>query len=120
MQGSERKDFDLDEVDGGEPDETQEAARGEPITVVVADDHPMWRDAVARDLADGGFVIVGTASDGPSAIRRTLATTASSSSGMPSARGSTAADAQVVVCGVAARRAARTRPSMPPGVSSIS
>jgi DNA-binding NarL/FixJ family response regulator len=74
MQGSERKDFDLDEVDGGEPDETQEAARREPITVVVADDHPMWRDAVARDLADGGFVIVGTASDGPSAVRRTLAT----------------------------------------------
>jgi len=74
MQGSERKDFDLDEVEGGEPDETQEAARGEPITVVVADDHPMWRDAVARDLADSGFVIVGTASDGPSAVRRTLAT----------------------------------------------
>ncbi|PRC58787.1 DNA-binding response regulator, partial [Mycobacterium sp. ITM-2017-0098] len=23
-------------------------------TVMVVDDHPIWRDAVARDLADGG------------------------------------------------------------------
>lgn len=43
-----------------------------PLTVVVADDHPMWRDAVARDLADAGFVVVGTAADGPSAVRRTI------------------------------------------------
>ena len=28
------------------------------ITVVVADDHPMWRDAVARDLAEAGFEVV--------------------------------------------------------------
>jgi len=33
----------------------------------------MWRDAVARDLADAGFVVVGTAVDGPSAVTRTLA-----------------------------------------------
>ncbi|MEI2732321.1 MAG: response regulator transcription factor [Dermatophilaceae bacterium] len=45
-----------------------------PITVVVADDHPMWRDAVARDLADAGFRVVGTAADGPEALRRTVAT----------------------------------------------
>jgi len=45
------------------------------VSVVVADDHPMWRDAVARDLADAGFVIVGTAADGPSALRRTRAVT---------------------------------------------
>ena len=44
------------------------------ITVVVADDHPMWRDAVARDLADAGFQVVGTAADGLSAIRRVKAT----------------------------------------------
>ena len=43
------------------------------ITVVVADDHPMWRDAVARDLADAGFQVVGTAADRPSAIRRVKA-----------------------------------------------
>ena len=36
----------------------------EHIRVVVADDHPMWRDAVARDLADAGFEVVATADDG--------------------------------------------------------
>ena len=46
----------------------------EHIRVVVADDHPMWRDAVARDLADAGFQVVGTAADGLSAIRRVKAT----------------------------------------------
>ena len=45
-----------------------------PLRVVVADDHPMWRDAVARDLVDAGFSVVGTAADGPSAVSRTLAT----------------------------------------------
>ena len=49
-------------------------ARGAVLRVVVADDHPMWRDAVARDLADAGFTVVATADDGPSAVRRTLAT----------------------------------------------
>jgi len=34
----------------------------------------MWRDAVARDLTDAGFIVVATAADGPSAVRRTLAT----------------------------------------------
>ena len=43
------------------------------VRVLVADDHPMWRDAVARDLADAGFNVVGTADDGPSAVSRTLA-----------------------------------------------
>ncbi len=44
------------------------------ISVVVADDHPMWRDAVARDLSGAGFNVVATAGDGPSAVSRTLAT----------------------------------------------
>ena len=44
------------------------------ITVVVADDHPMWRDAVARDLADAGFQVVGTAATAPRPIRRVKAT----------------------------------------------
>ena len=30
-------------------------------TVMVVDDHPIWRDAVARDLAEGGFNVVATA-----------------------------------------------------------
>ncbi|MEP7035374.1 MAG: response regulator transcription factor [Actinomycetota bacterium] len=44
------------------------------VSVVVADDHPMWRDAVARDLTEAGFNVVATADDGYSAVNRTLAT----------------------------------------------
>ncbi len=44
------------------------------VSVVVADDHPMWRDAVARDLTEAGFNVVATADDGHSAVNRTLAT----------------------------------------------
>lgn len=44
------------------------------VSVVVADDHPLWRDAVARDLADAGMSVVATADDGPSAVNRTKAT----------------------------------------------
>ena len=35
-------------------------AEPQAVTVVVADDHPMWRDAVARDLTDAGFHVVAT------------------------------------------------------------
>ncbi|MGW4120391.1 response regulator [Nocardia sp. NPDC004711] len=31
------------------------------ITVMVVDDHPIWRDGVARDLAEAGFDVVATA-----------------------------------------------------------
>jgi DNA-binding NarL/FixJ family response regulator len=44
-----------------------------PIRVVVADDHPMWRDAVARDLVDAGLDVVATADDGHAALNRTRA-----------------------------------------------
>lgn len=44
-----------------------------PVTVVVADDHPMWRDAVARDLSEAGFDVVATADAGPTAVSRTQA-----------------------------------------------
>lgn len=43
-----------------------------PVRVVVADDHPMWREAVARDLAGEGYDVVATAQDGARALRRTL------------------------------------------------
>jgi DNA-binding NarL/FixJ family response regulator len=36
--------------------------------VVVVDDHPMWRDGVARDLTEAGLSVVGTASDGRQAV----------------------------------------------------
>jgi DNA-binding NarL/FixJ family response regulator len=42
--------------------------------LLVVDDHPMWRDAVARDLAEAGFTIVGTAVDGAQALRFAIAT----------------------------------------------
>ncbi|WP_114204035.1 response regulator [Janibacter anophelis] len=45
-----------------------------PLTVLVADDHPLWRDALVRDLEEAGFDVVGTAADGPSAVTRTRAT----------------------------------------------
>lgn len=48
---------------------------GQPVRVMVVDDHPMWRDAVARDLAAAGFDVVATAGDGNQAVRRALATT---------------------------------------------
>jgi DNA-binding NarL/FixJ family response regulator len=41
-----------------------------PITIMVVDDHPMWRDAVERDLLDAGFVVVGVASTGAEALAR--------------------------------------------------
>ena len=46
-----------------------------PVTVVVADDHPIWRDAVERDLAAAGLSVVGSAGDGDKAVRVCLATT---------------------------------------------
>jgi DNA-binding NarL/FixJ family response regulator len=36
---------------------------------MVVDDHPMWRDAVARDLAEAGHEVVATAASGAQALR---------------------------------------------------
>ena len=36
---------------------------------MVVDDHPMWRDAVARDLAAAGYEIVATTGEGRQAVR---------------------------------------------------
>jgi len=44
-------------------------AQGEPIRVMVVDDHPMWRDAVARDLTEAGYEVVATPADGAQALR---------------------------------------------------
>jgi DNA-binding NarL/FixJ family response regulator len=37
--------------------------------VMVVDDHPMWRDAVARDLDDAGFEVVASVGEGAQALR---------------------------------------------------
>ncbi|GAA1340286.1 response regulator [Saccharothrix algeriensis] len=39
------------------------------VSVMVVDDHPLWRDGVARDLAERGFQVVATAGDAASAVR---------------------------------------------------
>jgi DNA-binding NarL/FixJ family response regulator len=47
-----------------------EADAGVDVRVMVVDDHPMWREAVARDLADAGFDVVATAGDAREAVQR--------------------------------------------------
>ena len=44
------------------------------LKVMVVDDHPMWRDNVARDLTEAGLSVVATASTGTEAITRAKAT----------------------------------------------
>jgi DNA-binding NarL/FixJ family response regulator len=51
----------------GSPDEP-------PLRVLVVDDHPIWRDAAARSLAEAGFVVAGTAGNGAQALRVANAT----------------------------------------------
>jgi DNA-binding NarL/FixJ family response regulator len=46
----------------------------QPVRVLVVDDHPIWRDAAARSLAEAGFVVAGTARDGAQALRVATAT----------------------------------------------
>ena len=43
------------------------------ITVMVVDDHPMWREGVARDLPEAGFDVVATAATGTEALTRATA-----------------------------------------------
>jgi DNA-binding NarL/FixJ family response regulator len=44
------------------------------ITVMVVDDHPMWREGVARDLGERGCQVVATAADADAAVRIANAT----------------------------------------------
>jgi DNA-binding NarL/FixJ family response regulator len=39
------------------------------IKVMVVDDHPMWRDGVARDLAEAGYVVAAAVGTGAQAVR---------------------------------------------------
>jgi DNA-binding NarL/FixJ family response regulator len=43
---------------------------GEKLRVMVVDDHPMWREGVARDLEEAGLDVVATAGTGTEAITR--------------------------------------------------
>ena len=55
------------------PDDGDDAAPLR-LRVVVADDHPIWREAVERDLAAAGLDVVGAAGDGDKAVRVVTAT----------------------------------------------
>jgi len=46
----------------------------EQVRVLIVDDHPIWRRAVERDLADAGFNVVACVADGETAVRLAPAT----------------------------------------------
>jgi DNA-binding NarL/FixJ family response regulator len=41
-----------------------------PVKVMVVDDHPLWRDAVERDLTEAGLDVVAVAGNGREALAR--------------------------------------------------
>jgi DNA-binding NarL/FixJ family response regulator len=47
-----------------------EVEASEPFRVMVVDDHPLWRDAVERDLVAAGLDVVAVAADGREALAR--------------------------------------------------
>ncbi|WP_261557360.1 response regulator [Frankia tisae] len=65
---------------GGRPEVRGPAADGSaaqgpaPARVVVVDDHPLWREALSRDLDQAGFMVVGTAGSVAQALRVVAAT----------------------------------------------
>jgi DNA-binding NarL/FixJ family response regulator len=52
---------------------SEQAATRDGVTVMVVDDHPMWRESVARDLTEAGFDVVATAATGTEALTRAKA-----------------------------------------------
>jgi DNA-binding NarL/FixJ family response regulator len=44
------------------------------VRVMVVDDHPMWRDGVARDLTEAGYDVVAAVGEGRQAVRVAAAT----------------------------------------------
>ena len=40
-----------------------------PVRVMVVDDHPMWREGVARDLTEAGYQVTAAVGEGAQAIR---------------------------------------------------
>jgi len=44
------------------------------VRVMIVDDHPIWRRAVERDLAEAGFAVVACVADGETAVRLAPAT----------------------------------------------
>jgi DNA-binding NarL/FixJ family response regulator len=51
-------------------DSAEETTADEPaVRVMVVDDHPMWRDGVARDLTEAGYLVVAAVGEGAQAVR---------------------------------------------------
>jgi DNA-binding NarL/FixJ family response regulator len=48
--------------------------RGPAVKVLVVDDHPIWREGLARDLTDQGFAVVATLADSSFSARVAAAT----------------------------------------------
>jgi DNA-binding NarL/FixJ family response regulator len=46
----------------------------EPVRVVIVDDHPIWREALERDLRADGFLVVGAFAQAQAAVRTAPAT----------------------------------------------
>jgi DNA-binding NarL/FixJ family response regulator len=46
----------------------------EPVRVMIVDDHPIWRDALERDLVAAGFDVVGAFAQAEAAVRTAPAT----------------------------------------------
>ncbi len=44
-------------------------APGTPTRVMLVDDHPIWREALERDLTEAGYDVVATPADGETAVR---------------------------------------------------
>ncbi|MGC9665625.1 response regulator [Planosporangium sp. 12N6] len=44
------------------------------VRIMVVDDHPMWRDGVARDLTEAGYEVVAAVGEGAQAVRVAAAT----------------------------------------------
>ena len=53
---------------------SEPSAQRDAITVMVVDDHPIWREGVARDLTERGLHVVATAPDAAAAVRIAVAT----------------------------------------------
>src|SRR6185312_12735021 len=56
-------------LDRGGRGMTDEALSDEPPRVLIVDDHPIWRDAVARDLSAAGFDVRASVGEGRQAVR---------------------------------------------------
>ena len=42
---------------------------GVVVRVMVVDDHPMWREGEARDLAGNGYLVTAAVGEGAQAVR---------------------------------------------------